>query len=70
MTKTTVCAVMRVTIEIPVRSSSSQETLQQMHDASQREAEGILRNKLPPDFRVVGRIEFSHAVVRGLNNDK
>lgn len=65
MTKATVHAVMRVTIEIPVRPSNSGETLQQMHDASQKEAEGILRNKLPPDFRIAGPIEFSHAVVKG-----
>jgi len=63
MTNATVHAVMRVTIEIPVRSSSAGETLQQMHDASMREAEGVLRNKLPPDFRVVGPVEFSHCVL-------
>lgn len=62
--KATVHAVMRVTIEIPVRASSSGETLQQMHDISKREAEDILRNKLPEDFRISGPIEFSHAVVR------
>ena len=65
MTKATVHAVMRVTIEIPVRTSESGETLQQMHDASRQEAEGILRNKLPPEFRIAGPIEFSHAIVKG-----
>lgn len=64
MTKATVHAVMRVTIEIPVRQSASAETLQEMHDASKREAEGALRNRLPPDFRVVGPVEFSHALVK------
>ena len=61
----TVFAVMTATIEIPVRASSSGETLQQMHDAAQREAEGILRNKLPPEFRVIGKVKFSHAIVKG-----
>lgn len=64
MTKATVYAVMRATIEIPVRASSSEENLQQMHDASMREAEGILRNKLPADVRLIGKVEFSHATVR------
>lgn len=64
MSKATVYAVMRVTIEIPVRASSSEENLQQMHDASMREAEGALRNRLPDDFRVVGKVEFSHAIVK------
>lgn len=63
--KATVHAVMRVTIEIPVRPSTSEETLQQMHDASKSEAEGILRSKLPPEFRIAGPIEFSHAMVKG-----
>lgn len=62
--RATVHAVMRVTIEVPVRASSSEETLQQMHDMSKKEAEGALRNRLPDDFRVVGPIEFSHATVR------
>lgn len=65
MDKATVFAVMKVTIEIPVRSSEAGENLQQMHDASKREAEGILRNNLPGDkFKIVGPIEFSHAVIR------
>ena len=64
MTKATVHAVMRVTIEIPVRASSSEETLQQMHDVSKKEAEGALRNRLPDDFRVVGPVEFSYAIVK------
>lgn len=60
----TVFAVMRVTLEIAVRPSSSEETLQQMHDVSIREAEGILRSKLPDECSIVGRVEFSHAVVK------
>lgn len=62
--RATVYAVMKVTIEIPVRCSEAGETMQQMHDASLREAEGALRNKLPDDFRVAGPIEFSHAIVK------
>jgi hypothetical protein len=34
---------MKVTIEIPVRSSSSGETLEQLHETAKREAEGVLR---------------------------
>lgn len=64
MSKATVNAVMRVTIEIPVRASQGEEKMEDMLVASQREAEGILRNKLPDDFRVAGPIEFSHCVVR------
>lgn len=62
--KATVSAVMKVTIEVPVRSSESGETMEQMYEASKREAEGVLRNKLTIDFRIIGPIEFSHAVVR------
>lgn len=62
--KPTVHAVMKVLIEVPVRPSSPDETMQQMHDASKKEAARILQNKLPPDFQVVGPIEFSHAVVK------
>lgn len=65
MNTPTVYAVMKVTIEIPVRPSNSGETLTQMHDASVREAEGILRNKLGPEFRVTGQVEFSHAIIKG-----
>lgn len=64
MNKPTVFAVMKVTIEIPVRSSNPGETLEQLYEASHREAEGILRNKLTDDFRVVGEVEFSYAVVK------
>jgi len=56
---------MRATIEIPVRPSGSSETLDQMHEAAKREAEGILRNSLPDKYRVVGNVEFSHAIVKG-----
>ena len=64
--KPTVCAVMKVTVEIPMRASDSNETFIQMYEASQREAEGILRNKLGPEFRVIGPVEFSHAVIKEL----
>lgn len=62
--KTTVCAVCRVTIEIPVRSSSPNESLQDLYRVSKQEAEAIIRNKLPDDFRVVGPVEFWHATVK------
>jgi len=64
VSRPTVFAVMKATIEIPVRCSEAGETLEQMHQAAQREAEGILRNSLPKDFRVVSGVEFSHAVVK------
>lgn len=69
MKSPTVYAVMKVTIEIPVRSSESGETLAQLHEAARREAEGILRNRADDPknggwFRVVGNVEFSHAVIR------
>lgn len=63
MGRPTVFAVMKATIEIPVRSSQSGETFEQMHDAAKHEAEGILRNSLK-EVRVIGAVEFSHAVVR------
>lgn len=63
MSKPTVYAVMKATVEIPVRSSMSGETFEQMYEAAKHEAEGILRNSLK-DVRVVGAIEFSHAVVK------
>jgi hypothetical protein len=65
MSRPTVCAVMTVTIEIPVRASGAGETFEQMHNAAKSEAEGILRNSLPADkFRVVGPVTFSHATVK------
>ena len=69
MKSPTVYAVMKVTIEIPVRSSESGETLEQLHEAAKKEAEGILRNKGVDKnghqwFRVVGDVQFSHAVIR------
>ena len=60
----TVHAVMKVTIEIPVRASSPNETLAQLEEVSRKEAERILSNKLPPDFRVLGKPEFAYATVR------
>lgn len=65
MSKPTVYAVMKATIEIPVRASGSGETLEQMHEAAKREAEGILRNSLPKGFTVKCGVEFSYAVIRG-----
>lgn len=65
MSRPTVYAVMKVVIEIPVRSSNPGETFESMHSAAMREAEGILRNTLPDDFRVAGPVEFSHAMVKG-----
>lgn len=67
MSRATVYAVMKVTIEVPVRASGSEETLQQMHDMSVKEARGILEHKLGREFRVVGQIEFSHAIVKANN---
>jgi len=65
MTKTTsVYAVMKATIEIPVRSSDPKETLEELQRVALSEAEEILRGKLPNDFKIVGKPEFSHAVVR------
>lgn len=65
MSAPTVYAVMKATIEIPVRSSGSGETLEQMHKAAKSEAEGILRNTLAGKARVVGDVEFSYAVIKG-----
>lgn len=59
----TVCAVMKATIEIPLRSSSPGETFEQMHEMAMREAEGNLRLMLKDGCRIVGKVEFSHAVV-------
>lgn len=66
MSKPTVYAVMRCTIEIPVQPSSADETFEQMHKAALREAEGIVRRLSGEErkFRLVGQVEFSHAVVR------
>lgn len=63
MQTSTVYAVVKATIEIPVRASSPEETLAQLQKAAEREAEGILRNNLSDKFRLVGRPEFSHATV-------
>lgn len=68
MSRPTVYAVMKVAIEIPVRSSHPGETFEVMHRAAQSEAEGILRNSLPPEFKVAGPVEFSHAIVKGGNS--
>jgi hypothetical protein len=68
MNKPTVYAVMKVTLEIPVRSSNSGGTMEQMHEAAKRETEGILRNALPDKFHVVGQVGFSHALIKGGND--
>ncbi len=60
----TVYAVMKVTIEIPVRASNPGETVEELYRVSQREAEAILSNNLGDKFGVVGKVEFSHAVVK------
>jgi hypothetical protein len=64
MGRPTVFAVMKATIEIPVRSSESGETFEQMHTAAKMEAEGILRNLLTTNVRVIGDVKFLHAVVK------
>ena len=61
----TVFAVMKATIEIPIRPSGAGETLEELFRVSKSEAEGILRNRLGDDFRVLpGSLEFSHAIVK------
>lgn len=60
----TVCAVMKVMVEVHVRPSNGAETMDQLLKVSESEAEEILRRKLPNEIRVVGPIEFSHAMVR------
>lgn len=64
MSGPTVYAVMKAAIEIPVQPSNSAETLKQLYEAAKNEAEGILRNKLTNEFRIVGKVEFSHAIVK------
>lgn len=64
MSKCTVHAVMTVMIEIPVRASSGGETLDQLEDVSRKEAERILLNKMPQEFRIIGKPQFSYATVR------
>jgi hypothetical protein len=64
MASPTVYAVMKVTIEIPVRPSQVGETIEELYRVSKLEAEGILRNKLPDNFRIAGDVVFSHAVVK------
>lgn len=62
--KLTVHAVMKVVIEIPVQASNSGKTIEQLYNAAKNEAEGILRNNLPNQFRIVGKVEFSHAFIK------
>ncbi|AGH31497.1 hypothetical protein LOKG_00061 [Loktanella phage pCB2051-A] len=64
---TTVYAVVKVTIEIPVRASSPNETLLELQRVAVKEAEGILRNRLPEEFRIADTPQFSHATVRTSN---
>ncbi len=61
---TTVYAVIKATIEIPVRASNPKETLEELQRVALREGEEILRLQLPKDFRLVGKPKFSHATVR------
>lgn len=64
-TQPTVYAVMKATIEIPIRSSSSNETFAQMHKVAKEEAEGFLRNEIATlGCRIIGPVEFSHAIVK------
>ena len=63
-TTSTVYAVMKVMIEIPVRASSPKETLEELERVSMKEADLMLRESLPNCFRVIGAPEFSHATVR------
>lgn len=66
MDKPTVYAVMKATIEIPVRGSSPAESFEQMYRAAKSEAEDLLRTKLQgTGCRVIGNVEFAHAVVKG-----
>lgn len=64
MADSTVYAVMKVVIEIPVRASSPKETLEELERVSMKEADRVLREKLPDCFRIIGTPEFSHATVR------
>lgn len=64
MSRPTVFAVMRAAIEIPVQTSGAGETLEQLYEAAKNDAEGIIRCKLPNQFRLIGKVEFSHAVIK------
>lgn len=64
MRDVSVQAVMKVTIEIPVRASSPKETIEQLHGIAVKEAESILRNNLPADFIVIGKPELSYVKVK------
>ena len=58
-------AVMRATIEVPVRASASGETLETMHKIAKTEAYHSLRDKLEgTGCRIIGEIEFSHAIIK------
>lgn len=65
MDKPTVYAVMKATIEIPVRGSSPAESFEQMYRAAKSEAEDLLRHKLSGTGVRVCELQFSHAVVKG-----
>lgn len=60
----TVNAVVTLTVEIPVRSSSPNETLAQLKEAAEKEAGRIIDNDLPPRWRAVGTPQFIYATVR------
>lgn len=60
----TVYAVVKVTIEVPVRASSGAETVDELIMVSQKEAEEILSNNLNKCFKIISPVEFSHAIVK------
>jgi hypothetical protein len=62
--KPSVYAVMKASIEIQVQPSSAGETFDEMFKAAKREAEDKLRRLLSDGVRVVGQVEFSHAIVK------
>jgi len=64
MSTSTVFAVVTAKIEIHVRPSNGGEKLEDLMEVAKREAEGILRGYLPGEVKVIGPVEFSHAVVR------
>lgn len=64
MTDTTVYAVVKATIEIPVRNSRSNETLEELYRVAVKEAADIVRLEMSDKIRIVGDLEFSHAVVK------
>lgn len=65
MSNPTVYAVVKVTIEIPVRASESGEKLVDLHRVAKSEGEDILRHLLKDTgIKAVSPVEFSHALVK------